>query len=212
MDDGLDAVAAALAYSTGLGVLAVRVSQSFASVEAETQLKKLPRFPRLMLGAMPSCVIGEGYVDLAGRRHLLDFGDHAESFQRGAFAAGRSGSPIDERTHVGWPRVVPFPTWHFALLEGATTAVAGIPSANGRRWTVLCDLGRADERVDIDLSLPFLPTGIRVTDCPIQLLVDDAGIRQLETTIEGSSSRVEVLGVLPEGVSIDWTRLPRLRR
>jgi hypothetical protein len=156
----------------------------------------------------------EGYVDLAGRRFLLDYGSYARLHVDGREWSGRSGRPVST-LGAGEQERLPAPLWLLDLLRGAVRAdeegVEEVRSVPCRRVRVEADLGAASRLVPGGMPVPEMPRFEDLLALPVHVWLAEDGVRRVRCALPG---RVETVELWDPGVALaglDWTRLPAFR-
>lgn len=159
-------------------------------------------------------LVGEGVLDIAGRRFMLDHGSYARLHADGREWSGRSGRLLE--TLPTDPDERPTPLWLLDLLQGATEAHDdGADDVRGvacRRLRVTADLGRASAATPHGLAPPKQRRFEDLLALHVDVwLDDDAHVRRVRFVDEHRTDTLELwdLGVPVD--DLDWTRLPTFR-
>lgn len=156
---------------------------------------------------------GEGVIDLAGRRYMLDCGSYAQLYAEGKQWHGRSGRPLF--TLPPETDVVPSPLWLLDLLLGATEARdVGADELRGTPCRHLCastDLSKASRETPGGLAVRTLGRFEDLLAMPVEVWIDSTHVRRVRFKGEHGVETVELwdFGIPVDG--LDWTRLPTFR-
>jgi len=155
----------------------------------------------------------EGFIDLARRRYLLDYGHYARLFADGQEWDGRSGRLLS--TLSADTDVVPTPLWLLDLLAGVTeTRDAGTEGVRGtpcRRIAAKTDLSRASRDIPGGIAVPQLGRFEDLLALPIEVWVDESHVRRVRFERDDRVETVELWDFGTPLDAIDWTRLPTFR-
>lgn len=158
---------------------------------------------------------GEGYLDLTGRRYMVDFGSYAMLHADGEHWSGRSGRRL-ATLPADADHPTPTPLWLLDLLRGVVGASELEPDELGgapvRHVTASVDLSRASAATPGGLAVPAETKRFEdLLALPVDVWFDSAHLRRVRFS---TPHRTETLGLSDVGVSLDgldWTRLPAFR-
>ncbi len=156
---------------------------------------------------------GEGVVDLAQRRYMVDFGSWACLHVGGTEWSGRSGRRVD--TLTAHEHDFPAPLWLLDVLAGVTSAThVGTEDVRGtpcQRVAATTDLARASQMTPGGLAVPVRRRFEELSALPVDVWLDESYVRRTRFKFD---ERTETLDLWDFGVPIggfDWTRLPTFR-
>jgi hypothetical protein len=156
---------------------------------------------------------GEGVVDFAGRRYLIDYGAYAVLYARDKEWSGRSGRELF--TLEPDLDVVPRPLWLLDLLAGVTSArdlgPDEVRGARCRHLAATADLGKASSLMPGGLTPPSVRRFEDLLALPVEVWLDESNLSRVRFV---AKDHVETLELWDHGVSLDhldWTRLPTFR-
>jgi hypothetical protein len=166
---------------------------------------------------LPLDLRGEGVLDLAGRRWMVDYGSYAELDKDGRTWSGRSGRRIS--TLEPDPSSSASPLWLLDLLAGVTEVddpeESGDP--HGRRLVAHADLREVARRLDIDPRIPGEwtlgepPTLSSIGQLETEVWLDDEGlVRRVRFARRYRTLTLDLIGPAVAD-ELDWTRLPTFR-
>ena len=163
---------------------------------------------------------GEGVIEPASRRYMIDYGSFAELCKDGSCWNGRSGRPIAtlppssamKQLELWWLLDVLRGTTG-AVLEGKETLQGGVSC---RRLAVEADLERASALVPGGLAVPRVERVGDLHALPLSVWIDGERVRCVrfhEPNPMSSSLTLELLEFEPAGefADLDWERLPTFR-
>lgn len=154
-----------------------------------------------------------GFVDLAQRRYMLDFGSYAWLYADGAQRTGRSGRRLSNLSPH--PEMEPTPLWLLDLLAGVTEAtevgwqeVYGTPC---RQVSVTVDLARASAATPGGMATPKRARFEELLALPAEVWLDDTHVRRVRCVSEHTRKTVQFRELGLPLDHFDWTRLPTFR-
>lgn len=164
----------------------------------------------LSRGRDPWHLTGEGVLDLADRRFMVEYDTHAV-LQVGAEEwSGRSGRPLD--TLSASPSRIPSPLWLVDLMAGIKSAEdRGTEEVDGQAWRHLlatASLAEASARRPRGMASPARERYEELLALPVEVWLQDGHLRRLRFVGEPRTDTVTFtdFGVPVDG--LDWTRLP----
>jgi len=167
----------------------------------------------LSRGHDPWHLTGEGVLDLAGRRFMVDYNSYAV-LQVGAEEwSGRSGRPLD--TLSASPSHIPSPLWLVDLLTGIESAEDhGTEEVDGQAWRHLLatvSLAEASARRPQGMASPARERYEELLALPVEVWLQDGHLRRVRFVAEQRTDTVTFtdFGVPVDG--LDWGRLPASR-
>jgi hypothetical protein len=160
---------------------------------------------------------GEGIVEPAARRHMVDFGSFAELYKDGRQWNGPSGKPL--ATTDPWPTDSGLDLWFLldALLGTAAAepeAEETLHGAHCRRVSARVDLVRAAERTAESPRVPSVNRFDQLRSLPITVWIDDRHVRRVRFREGDEVSMTLTLDLVdfdPAADDLDWDRLPTFR-
>ncbi|MGI3784406.1 MAG: hypothetical protein ACRYG2_26905 [Janthinobacterium lividum] len=163
-------------------------------------------------GADPRHLVGQGVLDLAGRRSMIDYGSYAV-LQVGAQEwSGRSGRAL-QTLPPATPRIGA-PLWLIDLAAGVTTAVDwGIDDVEGRRWRHLkatASLPEASSRHPDGMPSPARGRYEDLLELPLEVWLDDEHLRRICFVDDHRTQSVTLFELGVDTGGMDWSRLPDL--
>jgi hypothetical protein len=154
-----------------------------------------------------------GFIDLRGRRYMLDYGSYARLYAEGKEWDGRSGRPLwtlppDEGE-------LPTPLWLLDILTGLTSAaderaedVRGTPC---RCFKGTVDIARASKITPGGVAVPARGRFEDLLALPIEVCIDDRYVRRVGYRAEHRTATLELWEFGVSLAGLDWTRLPTFR-
>jgi len=151
---------------SAFGRLVARTAKAAGAMLMRTPLRRL-NFRRR---------VGEGVIDMVGRRYMLDYGHFAVLYTEGKLWGGRSGRAI--ATLEPWDEERPRePLWLLDLLAGLTEAteidtevVRGTPC---RHLRVAVDVSRASKATPGGVAVPARSSFNELLALPMEVWSDD---------------------------------------
>jgi hypothetical protein len=155
----------------------------------------------------------EGFLDLAARRYMIDYGSYARLFADGREWGGLSGREL--ATLPPEHEVVPTPLWLVDVVAGITSAeeVAGedVRGERCRHFVAETDLSQASRATPGGVAAPTVGRFENLLALPIHVWLDESHVRRVR---RASSDRIETVELWDFGAplaALDWTRLPTFR-
>lgn len=185
---------------------AIGLGRTAGKAVGKTILRLVPE------GADPRHLVGQGVLDLGGRRSMTDYGSYAVLQVGSQQWSGRSGRAL--QTLPSSPPRIPSPLWLIDLVVGVTAAVDwGIDEVDGQRWRHLkvnASLAEASSRHPDGMASPARRRYEDLLELPLEVWLDDDHLRRISFVDDRRTESVTLVepGVDTEG--LDWSRLPDL--
>jgi len=163
-------------------------------------------------GADPRHQVGQGVLDLPGRRSMLDYGSYAV-LQAGTHEwSGRSGRALD--TLPTSPPRIASPLWLVDLVAGVTTAVdQGTDEVDGQGWRHLrasASLAKASSRRPEGMASPARARYEELEELPLKVWLFNGHLSRVRFVDDRRTESVTLTEFGIDTAGLDWSRLPNL--
>jgi len=163
-------------------------------------------------------MLGEGIVEPARDRYMIDFGSFAELHADGKTFGGRSGRPLQALRPWPVPGQVGDVMWLLRLLPGtADASPEGTETTHGtacRRLAAHVDMQRASAASAEGLAPPQVGRFEELRALPVTVWIDGTHIRRIRFEHGPLARNLTTLDLWEFGVpagGLDWSRLPAFR-
>jgi hypothetical protein len=207
---GAEVVSAAVEHARALGTARIALAlgeRPFAPLTESTDAVRHPlrRLAGWVVEAATASMAGEGVIDFAERRYMVNWGSYAEVYRDGELRGGREGRSLASLS-VHQP-ASPTPFLVLDLLAAVTDSHDLGPDdvrESACRHLVI-ELGRT--RLPLTFPSRWSEDLDRMRP---EVWISDGSLRRVEVVAEGRSHALELWDLGTDVDVLDWTRLPEL--